>query len=106
MFKELVKLGTSLGLGILASLYYGWVLMTIWGWYFVAGAGLSVMPYIFWVGVFLLWGQLNITTLPKPKVEQDSNENNWLEQMLWVFLRVFFSLVGLGFAWVVFLILL
>lgn len=105
MFEALGKFGFSIGLGILTSLYYGWALMTIWGWFFVTGAGMATMPYIFWVGIPLLWGQLNITTQSMPKTDKNGEETGWLETTIWSILKVVISLIVLGFAWILFMIL-
>lgn len=106
MLEALVKLGFSIALGILMSLYYGWALMTIWGWFFVAGAGMATMPYVFWVGISLLWGQLNITTQTLPKTNKNGEEVSWAETTAWSLVKVMVSLVVLGVAWILFMILL
>lgn len=102
--KALFKLGLIVGMNVLTSLYYGWVLMTLWGWFFVTGAGFAALPYVFWVGVPFIWGQVRLSDLETPK-SGESDETGVAVLMLWSIIKIIGSLVGLALAGLVFLLL-
>ena len=98
------KLGFTFGLGVLTSFYWGWALMTLWGWFAVTAAGLPAIPYVTWVGVSFLWSQLSIMSGQVKQKDLD-DANSWGFNVLVSVLKIVISLVALGAAGLVFLLL-
>ena len=104
LFAALFKIAFSLITSILSSLYWGWALMTLWGWFAVTGAGLTALVYPIWLGVTFLVSHDATAQLSLSDVKK-AEEFTWAEQTLWSVGKIFLSLIGLGLAWVVFIVL-
>lgn len=104
LFAGLFKVGFTVGLGVLTSFYWGWAFMTLWGWFAVIGSGMPTLAYPFWVGVSFMLGQLATAWMSLEDVEKD--DNGWGVTVAWSIAKIVLSLVGLGIAWLAFLLLL
>lgn len=101
----MLKAGFIFFMGIATSFYWGWAFMTLWGWFAVAAAGLPSVPYVTWVGGSFFVGQLTTFTYSLSN-KRDVEKNTTLEHFFFSLFKIIASLVGLGMAYVAFLLLL